>query len=193
MRASKVSSLFRAGAALSLALAIAACTQGGQFDPTEVLSSEVFNTKKKVQGEREPLFPNGVPGAENGVPADLVKGYQPPPEPAQADAGNPAAAKAAAAEEKSKPKPKPKPKVARAPATAAPTNTTAPAAPATPANSVGDAIWDQRPAMTSTPAPQPPPSAQPAPPAQAQSNWPASPAAQPGTANWPAAPPTKTQ
>ena len=107
---------FRAGAALALVFVLAACTKGGQFDPTEMLSSDLFNTKKKIVGDREPLFPEGVPGAETGVPPDLVKGYQPPPEPAVvAPAANPnanAAAKTAEAAEKPKPKPKPKPKVA---------------------------------------------------------------------------------
>ena len=78
----------RTGTALALVLVLAACTAGGQFDPTEVVSSDIFNTKKKISGEREPLFPQGVPGAEQGVPPDLVKGYQPPPEaPALADNG----------------------------------------------------------------------------------------------------------
>src|SRR5271170_3364450 len=76
----RISPLVWIGSALAFGLALGACTAGGQFDPTEVLSSDVFSTKKKLAGEREPLFPNGVPGAETGVPPDLVKGYQPPPE-----------------------------------------------------------------------------------------------------------------
>ena len=72
--------LVRTASALAVVLAIAGCTQGGQFDPTEVLAADPFGTKKKRPGEREPLFPSGVPGAESGVPHDLVKGYQPPPE-----------------------------------------------------------------------------------------------------------------
>jgi hypothetical protein len=174
------SSLVGVGSALALVLVLGGCTAGGQFDPTEVLSNDVFDTKKKLSGEREPLFPSGVPGAETGVPPDLVKGYQPPPEQA-ADSGA-AAAKPAAAPVKPEPKPKvkPKPKVARA--------------PATPPH---DAAWDQkaapppqaqRPAQASWPAP---PSTQPA-----QTNWPAPPpagqaqqAAQPAQTNWPAPPP----
>ena len=104
MSRGRSSSLFRAGSALAIVLALGACTSGGQFDPTEVLSTDVFNSKKKLSGEREPLFPQGVPGAETGVPPDLVKGYQPPPEPvAAADAGGDAAAKTAAAAEKPSP------------------------------------------------------------------------------------------
>ena len=42
---------------LALGLVLGACTAGGQFDPTEVVSSDMFSTKKKMSGEREPLFP----------------------------------------------------------------------------------------------------------------------------------------
>jgi hypothetical protein len=159
---------FRAGAALALVFVLAACTKGGQFDPTEMLSSDLFNTKKKIAGEREPLFPEGVPGAETGVPPDLVKGYQPPPEPAAVAPDANAAAKTAAAAEKPKPKPKPKPKVATTPPPAA-----------------HDPAFDQKPAAPT----QQPAQAWPAPQSQpAQSPWPA-----PGQAqtNWPA-PPTST-
>src|SRR5271155_4342043 len=98
MSRGRLSSLVRSGAAFVLLVVLGACTAGGQFDPTEVVSTDVFNTKKKLSGEREPLFPQGVPGAETGVPPDLVKGYQPPAEPvAAADTGGDAAAKTAAA------------------------------------------------------------------------------------------------
>ena len=72
--------LMRTGSALAVVLVLAACTAGGQFDPTEVVSGDIFNNKKRISGEREPVFPQGVPGAESGVPPDLVRGYQPPPE-----------------------------------------------------------------------------------------------------------------
>jgi hypothetical protein len=164
-------SLVRIGSALALLCALGACTAGGQFDPTEVVSGDMFNTKKKLAGDREPLFPQGVPGAETGVPPDLVKGYQPAPEPVAADAAD-AAAKTAVAAEKPKPKPKPKPTVARA------------AAP--PAH---DPVWDQKPPP---PAGQPAQAAWPAPPAQ--TSWPAPPGGQSSQAapsaqtNWPAPP-----
>ena len=45
------------GSGVALVLVLGACTPGGQFDPTEVLSTDIFNTKKKLAGEREPLFP----------------------------------------------------------------------------------------------------------------------------------------
>jgi hypothetical protein len=76
---------------------------------------ELFDSKKKLTGERKPVFPEGVPGVSTGVPAELVKGYREP------DGGlaDPARAAAAAAADSSgstaKPKPqrtasKPKPK-----------------------------------------------------------------------------------
>jgi hypothetical protein len=132
--------LVRAGSAAALALALAGCTPGGQFDPTTLLANDMFDTKAKLKGDRQPVFPNGVPGTSSGIPQDLVKGYQPPPDQA-ADANTPDAAAEEAA--KNKPKPTPKPKVARAPAQppAAPPrrinigpspNQAAPAAPAAP-------------------------------------------------------------
>jgi hypothetical protein len=173
------SSVVRVGSALALLLALAACTPGGQFDPTEVVSTDLFNTKKKLQGDREPLFPQGVPGAETGVPPDLVKGYQPAPEPVAADAADAAAKTTAAAAEKPKPK-KPKPTVARAPAPQA-----------------HDPVWDQKsPASAPPPAGQPAQSAWPAPP-PAQTNWPAAPGGQSSQTapsaqtNWPAPPATR--
>jgi hypothetical protein len=103
--------LVRAGSAAALVLALAGCTPGGQFDPTTLFANDMFDTKAKLKGDRQPVFPNGVPGTNPGVPQDLVKGYQPPPDQA-ADTTAPDAAAAEAA----KNKPKPKPKVARAPA-----------------------------------------------------------------------------
>jgi hypothetical protein len=78
-------SLIRAAVLLALALVLARCTPGGQFDPTTLLNNDMFDSKTKLKGQRVPLFPNGVPGASTGVPADLVKGYKPPPDQADAD------------------------------------------------------------------------------------------------------------
>jgi hypothetical protein len=102
---------------LSLGLALAGCES---FDPTDVFSSDIFNTKKKLPGERKPVFPEGTPGVAQGVPQDLVKGYQPPAEPEPQTA-------AAAEEPKPKPKPKAKPKpkvVAKPPEQSTPTPVT---------------------------------------------------------------------
>ncbi len=192
--------LFRAGSALALVLVLGACTQGGQFDPTELLAGDALTGKKKLQGDREPLFPQGVPGAETGVPPDLVKGYQPTPEQAVAAENGDAATKPGAAAEKpksaSKPKPKPKGANASAAEPQAKQSAQSPwpqgqAAPAQPAQ----ANWPAPPpAQTNWP---PPPAGQPAQGA-AQTNWPPPPPmgqSAPGTAaqtNWPP-PPRQTQ
>jgi len=70
--------------------------------------SEWFNTKKPLPGDRKAVFPEGVPGVPQGVPADLVQGYQPPPEPVP---------EPRVVEAKPKAKPKPKPKQPAAPGT----------------------------------------------------------------------------
>jgi hypothetical protein len=102
----RVPSLFQCVAVGALVLVVASCTPGGQFDPTTFLNSDMFESKKKIDGTREPVFPNGVPGTTTGVPPDLVKGYQPPTD---QNATTDTAAQPPAE------KPKPKPKLARAP------------------------------------------------------------------------------
>jgi len=49
------------------------------FDPSDML--DFLDTKKKLPGERKPVFPEGVPGLEQGVPKDLYKGAQQQPDP----------------------------------------------------------------------------------------------------------------
>jgi hypothetical protein len=66
---------------LALALPLANCADFSKFDPTDTLSNIFPDQKKPLPGDRKPLFPEGVPGVAQGVPPDLVKGYQPPPEP----------------------------------------------------------------------------------------------------------------
>jgi len=78
--------LLQVGSMLALIVVLAGCTKGGQFDPTTILDNNMFDTKKTIQGQRELVFPNGVPGATSGIPADLYKGYQPPPDPAAENA-----------------------------------------------------------------------------------------------------------
>ncbi len=55
----------------AMSVALAGCSSGS-FDPTDMM--DWFDTKKKVPGERRPVFPEGVPGVEQGVPRDLYKG-----------------------------------------------------------------------------------------------------------------------
>src|ERR1700744_933592 len=88
----RIPSLFRVVSAGVLLLVIAACTPGGQFDPTTLLQNDMFDSKKKLNGQREPVFPNGVPGTTTGVPPDLVKGYHPPPDQTDAPSADAAGA-----------------------------------------------------------------------------------------------------
>jgi hypothetical protein len=78
--------LLQVGSMLALIVVLAGCTKGGQFDPTTILDNDMFDSKKPLKGQREPVFPNGVPGAATGIPADLYKGYQPPPDQSANDA-----------------------------------------------------------------------------------------------------------
>jgi len=61
-------------ALLALAPVVSGCES---FDMDKL---DVFNlsAQKKLPGERKALFPEGVPGATQGIPPDLVKGYKPP-------------------------------------------------------------------------------------------------------------------
>ena len=138
---------------LLLGLALGGC---GSMDP-----ADWFNPKKPLPGERTAVFPSGVPGVPQGVPPELVQGYQPPPEPP------PQVAEAPPEPPKPKPvaKPKPKPK---------PKQVTAPARPT--------AITVQSPQQATTqsarPAPrqagtQPAPSPAPGQPAAQSAPWPA--------------------
>ncbi|MEH2509314.1 hypothetical protein V1291_000668 [Nitrobacteraceae bacterium AZCC 1564] len=61
----------------AIGTALAGCSSG-TFDPTDML--DWFDTKKKIPGERKPVFPDGVPGVEQGVPKDLYKGAQQQPD-----------------------------------------------------------------------------------------------------------------
>jgi hypothetical protein len=110
--------------ASALALPLGGCGSMGDFDPTEWFSGDMFGTKKKLPGDRKPVFPEGVPGVAQGIPPDLMKGNQPAPgsETTAATPAAPATRQAVAApeefkpapQEKAKPKPKPKPKQATA-------------------------------------------------------------------------------
>jgi outer membrane biosynthesis protein TonB len=177
---------FRAASALALALLIAGCTKGGQFDPTELFTSDMFDSKKKLKGERTPVFPEGVPGATNGVPEDLVKGYQAPPEQPDPDTAVPGPTPPATAAEAPKPKPKPKPKLAvQKPPVSAPTRITVgpspkqqsdtsawPAPPPTnaPQSQTSQSVWPAPPQTTSSPPAQPSQSIWPNPPPPAGSS-----------------------
>lgn len=157
--------LIFAAAVIVVAPLMSACSD--VVDKFETL--ELFDTKKKLSGERKPVFPEGVPGATSGVPAELVKGYQ-QPESGPVDPAKAAAEAAAADHAKPKPKSQPQPKPQQTAAKPPPQRTAA-KPPATSADANA----------SPAPAPAAPPPAAGAPPA-----WPAQPqaAAQP-QANWP--------
>ena len=105
--------------ALSLGVLLAGC-EG--FDPTSFMDSDFFNTKKRLPGERKPVFPEGTPGVTQGVPKELVKGYEPAgsAQDSKAQESQPTAQAQSAeptpeAKAEAKPKPKPKPKVVAKP------------------------------------------------------------------------------
>lgn len=58
---------------ISLCGMLAGCGGGGlnNWDPTDMFN--FLDTKKKMPGNRQPVFPDGVPGIEQGVPKDLYK------------------------------------------------------------------------------------------------------------------------
>jgi hypothetical protein len=97
-----------AALASGLALALAGCET---LDFTNLIP----DSKKKLPGERREVFPGGVPGVSQGVPPELMKGYQAQPETAAAEEQKPAEP-----EKKPAAKPKPKPRVAKPTPTVAP-------------------------------------------------------------------------
>ena len=150
--------LIAATVLIALSGAIAGCSSNiGSFDPLDWL--DWIDTKKKTPGERKPVFPDGVPGLEQGVPKSLYKG-------AQQDADQNAEATAVAPPPPPEAKPKKTAKKNKPPAAtastdpaAAPEEDTTAAAPPAPKKK----IVRQR---TTAPPPDQPADAQSAPPAQ---------------------------
>jgi outer membrane biosynthesis protein TonB len=107
----------------SALLTVALFALGGALAGCESMENfQFWDTKKKLPGDRKPVFPEGVPGIEQGIPPELVKGYQEPqqpPDPA-AQAAQETAEKADTKKVEAKPKPKPKPRTAAAPQQAQP-------------------------------------------------------------------------
>jgi len=68
---------------------------------------DFLDTKKKLPGERRPVFPEGVPGVTQGVPSEYLKGNEQAQQQQAPDAAA-AAVQQIAPEPESKPKPKPK-------------------------------------------------------------------------------------
>ena len=57
---------------IALSGALAGCGSMSNWDPMDML--DFLDTKKKLPGERKPVFPEGVPGLQQGVPKELYKG-----------------------------------------------------------------------------------------------------------------------
>src|ERR1700758_216952 len=70
----RVQRLIAASVLIAFCGALAGCSSLSNFDPTDLL--DFLDTKKKLPGERKPVFPDGVPGLEQGVPKDMYKGAQ---------------------------------------------------------------------------------------------------------------------
>ena len=84
--------LIAATVLIALSGALGGCAGGlSNFDPSDLL--DFLDTKKKLPGERKPVFPDGVPGLDQGVPKELYKGARQD----QLDQQNAQAAAAAAA------------------------------------------------------------------------------------------------
>jgi len=142
---------------------------------------EIFDSKKKLAGDRKPVFPEGVPGVASGVPAELVKGYH-EPEGGPLDPAKAAAEAAAESGGKARSKPKAdaaaKPKaVAEAAAKPKPAARRTASKPAPTATESPDA-YEAAPTRSAAPQPaqQPAPQATtaPWPAAQPQAAWPGS-------------------
>ena len=63
--------LIAATVLLALTGVLAGCSSASGWDPTDLL--DFLDTKKKLPGDRKPVFPEGVPGLEQGVPKELYK------------------------------------------------------------------------------------------------------------------------
>jgi hypothetical protein len=116
--------LIAATVLVALSSALAGCGSMGNFDPSDLL--DFLDTKKKLPGDRKPVFPEGVPGLEQGVPKDLYKGSR------QIDDQNPQVAAAPAAPPPEEPKSKRGAKSKGKPAAASPAPAAEPAAAAEP-------------------------------------------------------------
>jgi hypothetical protein len=64
--------LIAASVLIALSSALAGCSSLYSWDPSDML--DWLDTKKKLPGDRKPVFPEGVPGLEQGVPKELYKG-----------------------------------------------------------------------------------------------------------------------
>lgn len=155
-----VSRAFTGVMLLAVACVLSGC--GGaanSFDPTDMLS--FLDTKKPLPGTRHPVFPEGVPGVEQGVPKELYKGAQQNDLAATDPAapGNPVAGQANAAPAAAAPPPEEKPKkrvrTAKRRSITAPPPDEAPAAAPPPPQQQPAAPQPQQQQLSPFPAPLP--------------------------------------
>jgi len=92
---------FLSAATVALSLALIGCDTADTLDKLSDMIPFGEN-KKPLPGERKEVFPQGVPGVPQGVPPDMVKGNQPPPD------ATPPPQQAAVPPPAEKPKPKKK-------------------------------------------------------------------------------------
>jgi hypothetical protein len=175
--------LIAATVLVALSSALAGCGSMGNWDPTDLL--DFLDTKKKLPGERKPVFPEGVPGLEQGVPKDLYKGAR------QVDDPNAQVAAAPAAPPPEEPKSKRGAKSKGKPAPAAAAPAAEPAAAADP----DAAPEEEGGAAAAPPAPKPKKIVRKrttAPPADAPAGQSSAPATQQSAAPFPAPMPSGT-
>ena len=178
--------LIAAAVLIALSGALAGCGGGGMssFDPSDLL--DFLDTKKKLPGDRKPVFPEGVPGLEQGVPKELYKGSAQE----QLDQQN-AQAAAAAAPPPEEPKPKQAAKSRGRKDKPAATASTAPAAAPEPAAAPDPNAAPEEDNATAAAPPPPKPKKivrrrTTAPPPDQQATQPAAPAQQQSAAPFPA-------
>jgi hypothetical protein len=160
--------------AACLALSLSGCETSDLIDSMQAKVQD-FNpfgvTKTPLKGERREVFPDGVPGVQQGIPPELMKGSQTIPDPNAPPDVALAAPEPEKTEEAEKPKPKPKrqaarPKPAAHQAVKRKPAAQQPAAEEEPAQAAPQVAWPAPPAanQAAAPAPQwPTPSSQPAP------------------------------
>ena len=180
-----------------IAFALAGCESSQILDKVQDSVSDFnpFGTgKKPLPGERKALFPEGVPGVQQGVPAELVAGSQPAATEDQSTAsippartGRPAATKSAIRSQPApagpvaeEPQPRTQPKKTATPAKPLLRQTNQPG-PAT-SEPPDDGVWPPPPPRTTANSPSPN-SPRPA----------ATPASQSQGSPWPNSPPTASQ
>ena len=119
-------------ATLALSFALVGCETADVVDKLTDLIPFGDN-KKPLPGERKEVFPQGVPGVPQGVPPDMIKGNQPPPDatppPQQAVVPPPAEKPKPKKKLQAKPKAPPQPAKDQSAQTVPPTPSTVPPAP----------------------------------------------------------------